>query len=152
LFMGSLLCHLKDIRLQLSAVYQRCNSGQRDNDFIEFLRRHLPLSFPAVPPKADIELRELNVRQGPIADMGTLFDQLIGAQQPVWFIDLAVLRLIDSLNVLGAAQSANSVGLAPCNLGIKWTWCRALDWRLLFDNPGVPTKHFPDLWQRESGL
>jgi len=35
--------------------------------------------------------------------MGTLFDQLIGAQQPVWFIDLAVLRLIDSLNELGAA-------------------------------------------------
>ena len=41
LFMGALSCVIsKDIRLQLSGVYQRCNSGHRDDDFIEFLRKH----------------------------------------------------------------------------------------------------------------
>lgn len=69
-FMGTLLSSQSIFRLQLSAVYQRCNSGHRDDDFIEFLRRHA--RGWAVPPKADIELRELNVRQGPIADMGLI--------------------------------------------------------------------------------
>ena len=70
LFHGHSLVISKYIRLQLSAVYQRCNSGHRDDDFIEFLRRHA--RGWAVPPKADIELRELNVRQGPKADMGLI--------------------------------------------------------------------------------
>lgn len=35
-FMGTLLSSQSIFRLQLSAVYQRCNSGHRDDDFIEF--------------------------------------------------------------------------------------------------------------------
>ena len=64
---------------------------------LNFYAGTLAVEFPAVPPKTDIALCELNVRQRTDSELGSLFDQLIGAQQPVWFIDLAVLRLIDSL-------------------------------------------------------
>jgi hypothetical protein len=72
---------------------------------VNFYAGTLAVEFPAVPPKADIDLRELNVRQGPIADWGAYSISLWRAATNLVH-RLGCIEINRQLAVLGAAQWA----------------------------------------------
>jgi hypothetical protein len=72
---------------------------------LNFYAGKLPVAFPIWTAESGHCVARIERPPRANSGLGALFDQLIGtSQQPVWFIDLAVLRLVDSLKRTRAAQ------------------------------------------------
>jgi hypothetical protein len=98
---------------------------------LNFYAGKLPVAFPIWTAESGHCVARIERPPRANSGLGALFDQLIGvSQQPVWFIDLAVLRLVDSLKRTRCAQSANSVGLGATQFRDNADMVPALDWRL----------------------